>query len=156
MRLREPHRGPHSRDSGGDHAEVRGHRVEPQHLLPQIVQPGVNSSVGPGERACARCPEGPLPLAGPAGELPPPHSPQLMLVISQARRQEGAAPKLQQPSVQLLGHEIEPTEREPGLLGQALGGGQRASSPGEAEDPGPQMTPLPESTVGKMPVFVLP
>lgn len=32
-----------------------------------------------------------------------------MLVITEAHRQEGAAPKLQQPSVQLLGHEIEPT-----------------------------------------------
>lgn len=45
-------RGAHSRDSGGDHAEADGHGVQSQHLLPQVVQPGVNGGVGPGERAC--------------------------------------------------------------------------------------------------------
>lgn len=73
-------------------------------------------------------------LRGPCPGLrePPPrlHSPQLMLVIPQARRQEGAAPELQQPTVQLLGHEIEPTESERGL-GRPRTEGEGAAAPKE-------------------------
>lgn len=53
--------------------------MRPQHLLPQILQPGVDGGIGP----------------------------QFVLVIAQAHGQEGAAPELQQPAVQLLGHEVE-------------------------------------------------
>lgn len=43
-----------------------------------------------------------------------------MLVIPQAHGQEGTGPKLQQPAVQLLGHEVEPVEaaRPTHCLGQ--------------------------------------
>lgn len=109
---RAPNQSPHSRDSRGDHAEVRGHGVQPQHLLPQRVQPGVDGAIGPGQRArrylrtllrAALPPEGAHSLA---------HSPQLVLVIAQADRQQGGAPQLQQPPVQLLGHKVEPVQRE--------------------------------------------
>lgn len=66
----------------------------------------------------------PLPV-WPAGGCSAPHSPQLVLVIAQAHGQEGAAPELQQPSVQLLGHKVEPTERRRLALTRAPGGGRR-------------------------------
>lgn len=43
-----------------------------------------------------------------------------MLVIAQAHGQESAAPKLQQPAVQLLGHKVEPTEKTELVLAPAL------------------------------------
>lgn len=42
---------PHSRDFRGDHTKVEGHRAQFQHLLPQVVKPGVNGSIRPEERA---------------------------------------------------------------------------------------------------------
>lgn len=75
-------------------------------------------------RACREQVHTPLATllpAGPAGGHPHPatHSPQLMLVIAQAHGQEGAAPELQQPAVQLLGHEVEPTEKTELVLAPA-------------------------------------
>lgn len=40
---------PHLRDSRRAQVEVQRHRVRPQHLLPQILQPGVDGGVGPAE-----------------------------------------------------------------------------------------------------------
>lgn len=109
LRLWVLNQGLHSRDSWGDHAEAKGHGVQPQHLLPEVVQPGVDGGVRPAGKAWARA-EGTLLTAGPQ-EAPCPHSPQLMLVVTQAHGQEGSAPELQQPAVQLLGHKIEPVWR---------------------------------------------
>lgn len=72
--------------------------MQVQHLLPQVVQPGVNGGIGPGESTCALVSGDPA-HAGPSGGPPLPHSPQLMLVIAQAHGQQGTAPELQQPSV---------------------------------------------------------
>lgn len=119
--------GPHSRDSRGDLREVQGHRVQAQHLLPQGTQPGVNGGIGPRERTLvgywqmAYLP--PTAVRKPCG----PHSPQLMLVISKACRQEGAASELKQPAVQLLGHKIESAEVE--RLGGACTAAQDAPGP---------------------------
>lgn len=67
--------GLHSRDSGGDHTELRGHGVQRQHLLPQIVQPGVDGSVRPGEREHVRAGLG-VPACGWAcGNAPHPTHP---------------------------------------------------------------------------------
>lgn len=87
-------------------------------------------------------PLGTLLPSGPTGGHPHPttHSPQLVLVIAQAHGQKGAAPELQQPAVQLLGHEVEPTEKTepvlaPGPQGReahaqrtAQGGGSQGST----------------------------
>lgn len=66
---------------------------------------------------------GPCSWLGPAGGRPLPHSPQLVLVIAQTHGQEGAAPQLQQPAVQLLGHKVKPVERR-GWHGPRAGGGR--------------------------------
>ena len=96
-------------------------------------------------RACreqVHTPLGTLLPSWPPGGHPHPttHSPQLVLVIAQAHRQEGTAPELQQPAVQLLGHEVEPTEKTelvlaPGPQGweahaqrTAQGGGSQGSA----------------------------
>jgi len=111
---------PHLQDSRRAQVKVQRHRVRPQHLLPQILQPGVDGGIGPAESGTH--PSGDLLPAGPAGghPQPPTHSPQFVLVIAQAHGQEGAAPELQQPAVQLLGHEVEPTEKTELVLALAL------------------------------------
>ena len=87
----------------------------------------------------AHTPLGTLLPAGPAGghPQPPTHSPQFVLVIAQAHGQEGAAPELQQPAVQLLGHEVEPTEKTELVLALALhrreGHAQRAARGGGSQ-----------------------
>lgn len=59
---------------------------------------------------------GALLTAGPTGGHAL-HSPQLVLVVAQAHGQQGGAPELPQPPVQLLGHKVEPeSEREAGAV----------------------------------------
>ena len=40
---------PHLQDSRRAQVKVQRHRVRPQHLLPQILQPGVDGGIGPAE-----------------------------------------------------------------------------------------------------------
>lgn len=54
----------HLRDSRRAQVEVQRHRVRPQHLLPQILQPGVDGGVGPAESRCT-------PLWGPCSHPGP-------------------------------------------------------------------------------------
>lgn len=69
---------------------------------------GSTAASGLGKKHVCASPWGPVCGWTPQEGTPLSHSPQLVLVIAQAQRQEGTAPKLQQPTVQLLGHKVEP------------------------------------------------
>ena len=62
---------PHLRDSRRAQVEVQRHRVRPQHLLPQILQPGVDGGVGPAESRCTPL-WGPCSRPGPQEGTPTP------------------------------------------------------------------------------------